>query len=106
MAKFFGPVGYGVESEGATGVWSGVTEKSYYGDVIKNTSRMDDGKAQSNEIVLNNQISIVADPYAYQNFFAIRYVKWQGVYWTVTNVTVQRPRLLLTIGGVYNGETA
>ena len=106
MAKFFGPVGYGVESEGAAGVWSGVTERSYYGDVIKNSSRMDDGKAQANEIVLNNQISIVADPYAYQNFFAIRYVKWQGVYWTVTNVTVQRPRLLLTIGGVYNGETA
>ena len=106
MAKFFGPVGYGTESESAAGVWAGVTERSYYGDVMKNASRIDDGQAKANEIVLNNQISIVADPYAYENFFAIRYVKWLGAYWTVTNVTVQRPRLLLTIGGVYRGETA
>lgn len=106
MAKFLGPVGYEVESEVTPGVWAGMTERSYYGDVIKNTSRVDSGQATANEIVLNNQISIVADPYAYANFFAIRYVKWLGVYWAVTNVTVQRPRLLLTIGGVYSGDKA
>lgn len=106
MAKFFGAVGYGDESEATAGVWEGVTERNYYGDVIKNSSRVDDGQAKADEIILNNQISVIADPYAYKNFFAIRYVKWMGTYWAVTNVTVQRPRLLLTIGGVYRGETA
>ena len=48
----------------------------------------------------------MADPYAYDHFFAIKYVKWMGAYWKVTNVEVQRPRLKLTVGGVYNGRTS
>ena len=60
----------------------------------------------NDDVVLNNRIEIIADQYAYQHFFAIRYVRWMGVLWKVTNVEVKSPRLILTIGGVYNGPTA
>ena len=106
MAKFYGPVGYADKKQVSKGVWKGVTERLHYGDIIKNTRRLENGEQINGEIVLNNQLSIVADPYANEHFFAIKYVKWQGTYWTVTNAEVQRPRLLLTLGGVYNGETA
>jgi hypothetical protein len=65
-----------------------------------------DGTKVNDDLSVNNSISIVADEYANEHFFAIRYVAWAGTLWTVTNVEVQSPRLLLTLGGVYNGPTA
>jgi hypothetical protein len=47
----------------------------------------------------------MADAYANEHFFAIRYVEWAGVLWTVSMVEVQSPRLLLRLGEVYNGPT-
>ena len=38
------------------------------------------------------------------HFFAIRYVKWAGTRWKVDDVEVKRPRLKLTLGGVWNGD--
>ena len=66
----------------------------------------ENGSGLNDDLVLNNQLSIVADAYANQHFFAIRYVRWMGALWKITNVEVQRPRLLLTVGGVYNGPEA
>jgi len=105
MAKFFGVVGYGVESkETKPGVFVPViTEQSYSGDIIENSRRWQAGENQNDDLVVSNRISIVADTFADQNFYAMRYVKWIGVYWKVTKVEVQRPRLILTMGGVYNG---
>lgn len=106
MAKFYGAVGYVETSETTPGVWEEIiTERTYYGDVTKNSRRLEGGENLNDNIALNNFISIVADPYAVQHFFAIRYVKWMGASWRVTNVEVQSPRLILTIGGVYNGAT-
>ena len=107
MARFFGQVGYA----GVQIIVDGIAtdepiERSYRGDVTRNTSRVQGNEKVNKDIVLNNLISIVADPFAYENFFAIKYVRWMGAYWEVTNVEVQRPRLILTIGGVYNGEKA
>ena len=51
-----------------------------------------------------NEISIVADPFANQNFHTMLYVEFMGTKWKITNVEVKRPRLTLTLGGVYNGE--
>jgi len=107
--KFYGPVGYGVSAEtpAGSGIWRDVmTERQYYGDVIRNSRQLHPGETLNNEISVSNSISIVADAYANENFFAIRYIKWMGVLWTVQNVQVQSPRLVLTLGGVYNGETA
>lgn len=104
MAKFYGEVGYAETIETSVGVWSEVmTERAYYGDVIRNVRRLENGMNINDNVVVNNIISIVADPYAYDHFFAIRYVRWMGTIWKVTNVEVQSPRLILTIGGVYNG---
>jgi hypothetical protein len=107
--KFYGEVGYGetVETSPGTGVWEdGITEVAYSGDVIRNTRRMSEGENLNSDLSVNNSISIVADQYANEHFFAIRYIRWMGTVWTVTDVEVQRPRLLLRLGEVYNGPTA
>lgn len=104
MSRFFGTVGYSETTETTPGVWTEVvTERQYYGDITRNTRRWERGEHLNDDIDINNMIEIVADAYAYDHFFAIKYVKWMGALWRVTNVEVQRPRLILTVGGVYNG---
>ncbi len=112
MARFYGKVGYGetVEKLDDTGELSGVyediiTERKYTGDITRNTRQTPEREFLNNDLTVGNTISIVADAYANQHFFAIRYVEWSGVLWIVTNVEVQRPRLLLSLGGKYNGPT-
>lgn len=104
MAKFYGKIGYAVPKETAPGVWSEeITTRSYRGDVLRNTRRWESNENLNDNLNINNLISIVADAFAYENFFSMRYIEWMGSKWKVTNVEVQRPRLILTIGGVYNG---
>lgn len=107
MAKFYGVIGYGETVETVPGVWADVIkERKYYGDVIRNTRGMQTGDKINNDITVGNSISIVADAYAHEHFFAMKYIEWAGVFWTITEVEVQRPRLLLRLGGVYNGPKA
>lgn len=104
MAKYYGSVGYAEIKENPPGVWvDGITERQYYGDVIRNVRRWQSGENLNDDLTINNQISIVADPYAYQNFHAIKYVTWMGAKWKVSSIDVQYPRLILEVGGVYNG---
>jgi len=106
MAKFFGVVGYGHTVETAPGVWTEtVTERQYYGDVLRNARLLQEGQSVNDDLSVQNSISIVADAYANEHFFAIRYVRWAGAVWTVTTVEVSRPRLILRLGGIYNGPT-
>lgn len=109
MARFFGVVGFAVRDEhAAPGVWAEkMIEKPYYGDVIRNARRLQNGSDKVNkDLTVNNSISIVADAYANENFFAMRYIEWMGVLWEVLEVSVERPRLVLTLGGKWNGEVA
>lgn len=107
MARFYGEIGYGETAEQSPGVWEdSIIERPYYGEVIRNTRRLDGGGKVIDDLSVSNSISVVADAYAYAHFFAIKYVRWMGVLWTVTEVEVQRPRLILSLGGVYNGPTA
>jgi hypothetical protein len=86
-------------------VWKEViTERNYFGDVLKNTRRLKEGENLNDDLEVNNLISIISDPFASQNFHKIRYVKWMGASWKVTLVDVQSPRLILTLGGIYNGK--
>ena len=108
MARFFGVVGYGksVETPSDSGVWENViTETAYFGDVLRNTRKMNAGDGLNDNLSVNNSISIVADEYAIQHFFEIEYIRWEGVLWSVTSVEVKAPRLILSLGGVYNGPT-
>lgn len=105
--RFFGPVGYGGTVESAPGVWDDViTEINYRGDVVRNTRRYSEGESVNDDLSVSNSISIVADDYALNHFFEIRYVRWAGTLWKVLNVEAERPRLILRLGGVYNGPTA
>lgn len=105
MAKFYGKVGYGelVESGGVHTYE--ITEVSYFGDVLRNARRLESGDQANNDLTINNSISIVADAYANEHFFAMKYIEWQGARWIVSEVTVELPRLILRLGGVYNGPT-
>ena len=105
MSKYFGKIGYGVTEETRPGVYEPqIVEKEYYGDIVRNTRRLDNGGKVVDDLNINMTLSIVADPFAYQNFHQIRYVVYMGSKWKVSSVEVAYPRLILTLGGVYNGE--
>lgn len=110
MAKFYGEVGYNlgtVETPPGSGVWVDViTEVPYFGDVVRNNRQLREGDSVNNDVSVNNSISIVADAYAYENIFAMRYIRWMGAIWIISNVDVDRPRLILSLGGVYHGPLA
>lgn len=105
MARFYGPVGYGESVESTPGVWKdAITEITYQGDVIRNVRQTEQAVDKLNlDVVISNSISIVADQFAIENFMNIRYVGWAGVLWSVPSVEVRSPRLILTLGSVYNG---
>lgn len=104
MAKFYGKVGYATEEKVDFGdVRPVFTEYEYAGDVEKNSRQLQDVQNLNDDIKVNNRISILADSFAYQHFFDIRYVEWMGSRWKVANVEVARPRLILTLGGLWNG---
>lgn len=107
MARFYGKVGYATSQQTAPGVFTEIiTEVEYYGDVIRDSRRLDPSQQVLNDgISLGNQFSVVGDEYAYGNINAMRYVSWNGENWKITNVEFRRPRLILSIGGVWNGNT-
>lgn len=107
MAKFYGVIGYAVTKETAPGVWTEeIAEQSYYGDLTRNMRRLQDSGDLNDDINVANEISIVADPYANANFHSMRYVAFMGAKWKISKVEVQYPRLILTLGGVYNSKQA
>ena len=107
MAKYYGKIGYFTTVETTPGVWTEIiTDKYYKGDIIRNTRRLTNDATVNNNITINNQISIVADPYAINNFHSMVYAEFMGVLWKITSVEVQYPRLILDLGGEYNGEQA
>lgn len=104
MAKFYGSVGYGISEETVPGVWEDrIVEHSYYGDVIRNNRKLQSSSQLNDNIIVSNEISILSDPFANENFHCIRYVTFMGTKWKVSNVDVQYPRLVLTLGEVFNG---
>lgn len=104
MAKFCGLIGYQVTVEIEPGVYEEqFIVNQYYGDVVRNSRRLQDNSKVNPDVNISNQFSIVADPFANQHFHEMRYIEWMGVKWKITDVEVQQyPRLLLSIGGIYN----
>lgn len=107
MAKWAGKVGYGIEVRVKPGVTeTKIIERNYTGDVERTSRRYQTDNNMNNDLDVSNEISLVADPFAYENFVNIKYVTWLGQRWRVSNINVQYPRLSLSIGGIYNGPTA
>ena len=105
MAKFYGVIGYAIQKETAPGVWKDqIVEKNYRGDVILNQQRWQQNEGVNDNLTLDNSISIVADAFAYENFGYIKYIVWNGHKWKIQSLSVNRPRIVLQIGGPYNGK--
>ena len=106
MARFYGKVGYGQDIDKGHGVHqTEITEKIYSGDVLNDYRRSQQGEKVNNDLTTSTSISIVSDTYANEHFFAIRYAEWAGTLWEVTGVNQESPRLILQLGGKYNGPT-
>lgn len=107
MSKYHGKIGYGREAETAPGVYEmQFVERSYFGDVIRNARRIEDGEGLNENINVDNSFSIMGDAYAYEHFFDMKYIHWMGALWTINSVEVKRPRLVIRVRGLYNGPTA
>ena len=104
MPKFYGNIGYAISKETAPGVWvEDIVEHKYSGDVYRNTRKLQSGNQVNDSIDISNEISILSDPFANENFHSMRDVTYMGAKWKVSSVEVRYPRLILTVGGLYNG---
>ena len=105
MAKWHGIVGYIKPVETSPGVYGEEkTERHYYGDVTRNTRRWSTPSDGTNDnLTLSNQISIIADSFATDNSGYMKYIEMMGAKWKITDIEIRYPRLVLTIGGLYNG---
>lgn len=106
--KYYGAIGYGIctETQPHTGICEDViTERHYKGDLVRNSRRIQTGENVNDNITISNELYILADPYAIDNYMNIRYAEVMGGKWKVNYVEVCYPRLRLTLGGVYNGPT-
>lgn len=105
--RFYGIVGYAPTEVNDTGIaTASIIPRPYYGNVLRSATKWQETDNLNDDITVSNRISIVADPYAIQNFPYIKYVEWMGTRWTVRSVDEEYPRLILTLGGVYNGPQA
>ena len=104
MAKYSGKIGFAIQKESAPGGWTEtITERPVYGDITSFNRRLRTSGSLNDDIEITNQLSVIADPFAYENIFAMRYATFMGSKWKITDVEVERPRLKLSLGGLYNG---
>lgn len=108
MNKWYGAIGFASSHETRPGFYEDqIEERSYYGDIVRYSNRWTSSQDSTNDdLTINNQISIVADPFANDNCHSMKYVRFMGANWKITNVEVKYPRLILSVGGVYSGPTA
>lgn len=107
MAKFYGAIGYAIPVETRPGIWGHeIVERYSSGDVIETTSTWSASDGVNDDLNIEKRISIVADPYAYQHFPRMKYVEYLGAKWKIKSVKPAYPRLILNVGGVYNGKQA
>lgn len=103
MPKFQGVIGFSTTVETTAGVWEEqITERNYCVEIIRNTRKLTNSEQLNDNLDITNEFSILADPYARNNFHSMRYIKFMGALWKITTVEVQYPRLILNVGGVYN----
>lgn len=104
MAKYYGAIGFAELVENTPGVWTEeITERYYFGDDIRDTRKLQTSGGVNDNINVANKLSILADPYANERIFDMRYAEFRGAKWKITDVEVQYPRLVLMLGGLYNG---
>lgn len=107
MAKYFGKIGFEITSTDDYGTTkTKIRELDYTGDIIGQTNRWESSSDKiSDDLTVNGKISVVADSFLYNNIGAMKYVVWMGVKWKIRSIEPLRPRLILTVGGMYNENT-
>ena len=104
MAKFHGSIAYIRTEETSPGVFEEVvTERAYTGDIIRNSRRYEGGQNMNETLTINNRFSVIADQFAFSNFPYMRYLTWNGTKWEIASFEIDHPRVIITVGGVYNG---
>lgn len=106
MAKFHGFIGFaGEQTETSPGIWTeGITDKEYSGDLLRFNRRVQGSGKVNDDMTISNQISVIADAYLNENLYAARYVTFMGAKWKIESVEVDYPRMIFTLGGIYNGS--
>lgn len=105
MARFSGKIGYVTHEETSPGVWTeSIVERQYYGDLTRHSRRWESGDSVNDNIVFSQDISIVADPYLYDNANNMRYVTFRGIKWRITKFEIDYPRVRITTGEEYHGD--
>ena len=103
MAKWHGVIGFVQAVESSPGVWTmNPTERNYYGDILNRYIKLENGEGLNDDIIIMNKISVVADSFARNNIGYMKYISWSGAKWKIKSVEVAYPRVILTIGGLYN----
>ena len=109
MNKWCGKIGFAISKKvpgkGNTYV-DEMVERQFYGDIIRNTNRWEQGNSVNDNLNISNSISIVADSFIIDNLQYMKYIEFCGAFWKINSIEVQMPRLILGIGGGWNGETA
>ena len=108
MGVFYGPIGFVTVSENPpdSGIWEEIPEERMYrGEIVRNSRKWESTDQVNKNLNISNTISIIIDPYLSNNINTIRYIKWLNSYWEITSIDVEYPRMVLSIGGVYNGPT-
>lgn len=101
--KFYGVIGFAYKKEVRPGIFSMVSEEhEAYGDVLSNVRRWETDNDINDDLVVSNQISVVASRFFCEHLGAMRYVRWNGTAWKIKSANLVRPRVILTLGGVYN----
>lgn len=104
MARFTGLVGYVTQEQSVPGVWSPVeNSKMMKGDIIRQSSSSQNGDKVNSDITLSHRVSLLGDAYAFGNYYTIKWVQLDGRKWQVSSVELQRPRIIVTLGGLWNG---
>lgn len=102
MAKYYGKIGFATQVETEPGIWGdSIEERPYKGDVLRNSRRYDAGESVNDDFTISNQFSIVSDVFLYSHIPALRYLEYLGSKFKITSIEIDRPRVTLTVGGVY-----
>jgi hypothetical protein len=105
MSRCSGLIGYALAGETQPGVWTeNITEKIYYGDVVRDNRRIVDQGEINGSININNNISVVSNKFMLDNLAFMRYITFANSKWKISSVDIRSPRVVITLGGLYNEE--
>lgn len=107
MNQFRGKIGFSIPVNKGHGIYdNSVVERTYRGDILSQSRKLDAGTNINDNIDMNIRLSILSDDFLNVHLSQITYVHYMGGVWKVKSIEPSRPRIVLALGGVYNGPMA